>query len=194
MSRALLIPAVALSGALLLGCGDQSSPTAANDPARPEFGAERFLHLDAFLLGGDPSNPLVLQAGYAAGVTMADICADPFGQLFEGVGQIVFTPSGAALTHSLGRDISVVVYQYGGGIVTDPCPVVGAPILGSGTGDFSYTPLFTSAGTVAIHVTAHGIIDLVSGGQARLFAMARITVRPDGTLLFDQESVRLTPL
>lgn len=32
------------------------------------------------------------------------------------------------------------------------------------------------------------------GGQARVLATAQVTILPDGTLLFDEERVRLTPL
>jgi hypothetical protein len=32
------------------------------------------------------------------------------------------------------------------------------------------------------------------GGQARVFGTARVTFLPDGTLFFDEERVRLTPL
>jgi hypothetical protein len=39
-----------------------------------------------------------------------------------------------------------------------------------------------------------GIVDLVSGGQARVLGTARVTVLPDGTLLFDEERVTLTPI
>ncbi len=52
----------------------------------------------------------------------------------------------------------------------------------------------TSSGVVVNQGTVDGIVQLVSGGQARLFASLRFTVRPDGTLLFDVELVRLTPL
>ena len=94
----------------------------------------------------------------------------------------------------MGRDVNLVVYEFGAGPVTDACQLVGAPVVGTGTGDFNYTVLATAGGAVALHVTAQGTIDLVSGGQARVFATARITVLPDGTLLFDEERVRLTPL
>ena len=190
-----LVPALVLPMAMLLACGDEHSPTApAADPPRPAFSAERFIHLDAFIMGGDPGNPLALQAGYAAGLTASDICADPFSHLPEGIGQIVLTPSGGVLIHTLGRDVNLVVYQYGGGLVTDPCQLVGAPIVGTGIGNFSFTPEAGSGGAIAVHVSAQGTIDLVSGGQARVFGTARITVRADGTLLFDEERVRLTPL
>jgi hypothetical protein len=35
---------------------------------------------------------------------------------------------------------------------------------------------------------------LVRGGQARVHATAQVTVLPDGTVLFNEERVRLTPL
>ena len=49
-------------------------------------------------------------------------------------------------------------------------------------------------GAVTNHVTAQGTIDLVSGGQARVLGTGRVTILPDGTLLFDEERVSLTPL
>lgn len=39
-----------------------------------------------------------------------------------------------------------------------------------------------------------GIVDLLDGGQARVLGTARVTVLPDGTLLLDEERVKLTPL
>jgi hypothetical protein len=190
----LLLSVAALAGALALGCGEQQSPTAPADPPAPTFRAERFIHLDAFVLGGDPSNPLALQAGFDAGATPDDICADPFNQGLNGEGQIVITPPGGALLHTLGRDVNLVVYEFGAGPVTDACQLVGAPVVGTGTGKFIETILDTGPGALAIHVTAQGIVDLVSGGQARLLATARVTVLPNGTLLFDEEGVSLTPL
>jgi hypothetical protein len=45
-----------------------------------------------------------------------------------------------------------------------------------------------------VHVTVHGIVDLIEGGQARLHATVNFVIRPDGTLVKDQEPVTLTPL
>jgi len=89
--------------------------------------------------------------------------------------------------------VDLVLYQYGGGNVTDACQLTGAPILGTGIGNFSFTTEAGSGGALALHVTAQGTIALVSGGRARVLGEARVLVRPDGTLLFDQETVRLTP-
>jgi hypothetical protein len=194
--RVPLVSTAVLASALALGCADQEFPTATADPPPPppSLGAERFIHIDAFVLGGDPSNPLALQVGFDPGATPQEICADPVGQGLNGVGQIVFTPSGGALTHGSGRDVNLVVYEFGGGPVTDVCQLIGAPVVGTGTGDFTYNILALSNGGFVAHITAHGTLDLATGGQARLFATARVVVRPDGTLQFDEEQVRLTPL
>jgi hypothetical protein len=197
MHRSLIAPG-ALVGALALGCADQHSlmaPTAV-DPSSPSARAERLPAIAALQMGGDPSNPLALQAGYLPGVTAEDICADPF----QGVdteaqkGQDVFTPSGGLHEHVSGRDVHLVLYEFGGGPVTSQCELVGAPVLGTGTGDFNWNFNVVGQGRVVIHLTVHGIIDLVSGGQARVLGTARVLILPDGTFSFDAERVRLTPL
>ena len=193
-----LIAAGALAGALALGCTDQQSPMApAADPSSPSARAERFPAFAALQMGGDPSNPLALQAGYLPGVTAEDICADPF----QGVdteaqtGQDVFTQPGGFHERVSGRDVHLVLYQFGGGPVVEQCQLVGAPVLGTGTGNFSWNlNVGRSGGRVVIHLTIHGTIDLVSGGQARVLGTARVLILPDGTLFFDEERVRLTPL
>jgi hypothetical protein len=38
-----------------------------------------------------------------------------------------------------------------------------------------------------------GIVNLTGGGQARLLATAQVTVRPDKSLVIDNERVTLTP-
>ena len=77
MRRALLLPTAALAGALTLGCADQPSPTGmVTDPLAPSLGAEHVPVFSPVLLGGDPGNPLAVQAGYEAGLTAEDICPD----------------------------------------------------------------------------------------------------------------------
>jgi hypothetical protein len=147
-------------------------------------------------MGGEPSDPFALLAGLPPGGTAEDLCNGTVapGDIGDILGQFILTPPGGTLFHEQGRDANFVVYQYGGGIVTDPCQLVGAPILGTGTGDFTFNFMDTGPGALVAHVTARGTIDLVGGGQARVFALDRIVVRPDGTLLFDVEEVRVTPL
>jgi hypothetical protein len=188
-----LVPMAALAGALVLGCADQQSPT--DDSPAPSLRAERVEVVNAFQMGGDPSNPLALQVAFDADVTAEDICAGNFtGDQNQGFGHAIFTPSGGLLQHTSGRDVDLVLYQFGGGPVTDGCQLVGAPVLGTGTGKFTFPFEVTPGGAVVAHVTVQGIVDLVSGGQARVLGTARVTILPDGTLLFDEERVRLTPL
>ena len=79
-------------------------------------------------------------------------------------------------------------------IVANACAFAGAPLVGTGTGKFTFNVQDSGPGALVIHATVQGIVDLVAGGQARVFATARVTVLPDATLLFDDEVVRLTPL
>jgi hypothetical protein len=196
MRRSLLLPTAALAGALTLGCADQQSPTGlVAGPLAPSLRAERVPVISPVLLGGDPTNPLAVQAGYEAGFTAEDICpdtgehADPNAQ-----GQAIFTPPGGVHVSVSARDVSLVVYEFGEGIVTDICQLVEAPVLGTGSGKYSAQVTVSGPGAIVLHFTVQGIIDLVSGGQARLLATAQVTILPDGTLLFDEERVRLTPI
>jgi hypothetical protein len=146
-------------------------------------------------LGGDPSNPLAVQAGYEAGLIADDICpdngedVDPRAQ-----GQGILTAAGGVIVHASAHDMSLVVYEFGEGIVSNICQLVGATVLGTGSANYSSELVFTGQGSFVIHITLQGVIDLVSGGQARVNATAQVTFLPDGTLLFDEERVRLTPL
>jgi hypothetical protein len=77
----------------------------------------------------------------------------------------------------------------------DPAgPALGAPIVGTGTGHFTFLVQAADFGATIIHENVQGTIDLASGGQARVFGVARVTILPDGTQLFDVERVTLTPL
>ena len=194
MLRSLPIPTAMLASALVLGCDDPSRMTAPAESPAPSLRAERFPFIVGFQLGGDPSNPLALQAGFDAGTTAEDICADPEGQGVTGEGYILFTPRGGVIINASDRDADLVVYEFSGGPVTGPCQLVGAPVVGTGTGKFTYHVSDTGPGAVTIHVTVQGTIDLVGGGQARLWATARVVILPDDSLLFDEERVRLTPL
>jgi len=196
MSRSLLLPTTALAGALILGCADQQTPTGlVADPLVPSSRVERVPVFSPVLLGGDPGNPLAVQAGYQAGFTAEDICPDNGEHVDPNAqGQGMFTPPGGVVVDVSARDVNLVVYQFGGGVVTDICQLVAAPVLGTGSGNYSTQLIVSGPGATILHVTAQGIIDLVSGGQARVLATAQVTILPDGTLLLDKERVRLTPL
>lgn len=196
MRRSIPLSTAALAGALTLGCADEESPTGpVSHQVAPFLQAERVLVYSPVILGGDPGNPLAVQAGYEAGLTAHDICPDN-GELVDpnSQGQGVFTPPGGVVVGVSARQVNLVVYQFGQGVVSDICQLVGAPVLGTGSGKYSAQVIVSGPGAIVLHITAQGIIDLVTGGQARLLATAQVTILPDGTLLFDQERVRLTPL
>ena len=196
MHRLLLAPSFALAGALTLGCADQQSPTGLDtDPLAPSLRAERVPVFSPVLLGGDPSNPFAVQAGYEAGLTAEDVCPDT-GEHVDpnSQGQAILTPRGGVHISVSARDVSLVVYEFGEGIVTDVCQLVGAPVVGTGSGKYSTQLVVSGPGATVLHITVQGIIDLVRGGQARVLATAQVTILPDGTLLIDKERVRLTPL
>jgi hypothetical protein len=97
----------------------------------------------------------------------------------------------------------VVVFEYGAGIVVDPCVLVGAPVVATGTVKYTfrvsdlgdiYGLNLGGPGSTSIHETVEGIVDLTGGGQARLFGKVRTLWGPDNSLRFDEERVRLTPL
>ena len=198
MRRILLLPAAVVASALVLGCGDrQQPPTAPADVPTPSLRAERQPFFGFFQMGGDPEFPFAIQIGFEAGVTAEDICTDPESQpvATEGQkGQFVLTPPGGFIAHSSGRDMFMIVYEFAEGPVTGPCDLAGAPVVGTGTGKFTFMVIETGPGATVFHVTVKGTIDLVSGGEARVHGTAQVTILPDGTLLFDEERVRLTPL
>jgi len=113
------------------------------------------------------------------------------------IGQVILLPTGGVQLRVSGKSINLVVLEFGGGPVTDVCQLAlaGAPIIATGTGKATFEALAPRPGAAfAAHVTVQGIVDLVSGGQARVLGTARVTVLPDGTLLFDEERVTLTPI
>ena len=195
MHRSLLVPMAMLAGALIIGCGDSPRVTDPTDSPGPSLRAQKFINISAFAMGGDPSNPIAMMVGFDAGTTPEDVCADPTGHGNNLLGQVIITPQGGFLLHVSGHDINLVVLEFGDGPVTGQCDLVGAPIIASGTGKATSETLAARPGAALVaHVTVQGIVNLNAGGQARVLGTARVTLLPDGTLLFDEERVRLTPL
>ncbi len=180
-----------LMSTMLLACAGAPDATGPADAAPPSLGAVRILNLNAIYLGGDPADGLVVGIGFAPGVTPQDACEGNAG-IPEGLGQLILLPTGGVQSMNKGRDLHLDVFAFTG--FTDPCAMAGAPLVGSGTGKFTFLVLDSGPGGVVIHATVHGIVDLVAGGQARVLGTARITILPDGTQLFDVERVTLTPL
>jgi hypothetical protein len=147
--------------------------------------------------GGDPRDQLALMIGWEASI--ADVCAanDPLGgPVSPGIGRGVIIPSGKIHFVSLSHEANVVVVQYGAGLLGfDVCPLVGAAVVATGTVKYSSRITLATNGPGQVsHVTAEGIVDLTGGGQARLFATARFVLQSDGSVVIDEQRVRLTPL
>jgi hypothetical protein len=190
--------------AAVAGCSDPAGSTTASDvdaasqaqPApsyQPGAIVDKNVVFLTFIGGGPPTN---LAAAIALEGAIEPFCTDPETGVFSPQRGIqVITPGGRIPSHVVSRDAFVQVVEYSVGIVTDPCQLVGAPLVATGRVFFSHV-LHQSAesGQLVVHVVAHGIVDLVEGGQARLHARANVVIRPDGTLVIDQEPVTLTPL
>jgi hypothetical protein len=190
LSAALLLPV-----ALLVGCTDSGSPTRPTDPtpARPVANGAQLIRGNFGTAFGGAPNPLVVMLGFDIGVTPADVCGGTF-TVSDNSALIVLTPPGGFLAGAArGHDLPVQVFEFAG-IITNFCDLVGAPLVATGNANYTAPFLAPSSGAVVGHVTVDGIVNLVVGGQARLFGSARATVRPDGTVLFDEELVRLTTL
>lgn len=145
----------------------------------------------AALFGGGPPTNLVVSAGNAT------VC--PFSPGSPAPTITIQTPSGKFPAHRVTQEANVEVFEYSAGLITDACDLVGAPLVATGTAFFTLTTNQvtgpgTGPGSFVNHVTIHGVVDLVGGGQARLQARLQVVVRPDGTVVIDQEPVTLTPL
>ena len=212
-ARRSLLATVVLA-ALTSACADGLGPNETVGPsatahspkaASPAVGAMVFdTDLVPLVWGGDPRDGLAVAVGYEQ--TVAQICADPNGDhpLSPGSGIGVVTPAGGIPITAMTREAYVIVYQYGGGVVTNPCAqLIAAPILA--TGRVTYTVSTSDAldilspgaggpGAAIVHAVAEGVVQLTAGGDARLAATLRLVFGADGSLVFDEERVRLTPM
>jgi hypothetical protein len=69
------------------------------------------------------------------------------------------------------------------------CALVGVPVVASGTAHLTFIINARQAGA-----TVHGVVDLATGGQARLLVTTRIHFAADGSIVFDHTRITLTPL
>jgi hypothetical protein len=198
--------ALLLSVVLLASCADSGSVTAPAEIGAAHDGASgpsdrsgaiviKDFAIASVLGGGPPTN---LGIAVAAEGSVEDVCADPFSvPLSPQRGILVITPSGKLPSHAVSREALVQVFEYSAGILTSPCQLVGAPLVATGTVFVTQTVTQfagSGPGSFVVHVTIQGIVELTAGGSARLHAAAQVVVRPDGTLVKDQEPVTLTPL
>jgi hypothetical protein len=210
-----LAAGVTLGLALLtVACDDRPVPTAPTDPSALTPGLDKASSSGAqvertdfpfgFAGGGDPRDNLAFFVGPLDPVAAAALkCPDPdvIAPVSPGArAQIVTVPTGRVQVRAITREAHIAVWQFTGP-VTSTCPLVSAPVVATGIVHYTVTTTDADAfggaggpGAATWHVNAVGVVDLTSGGQARLHATARILVLPDGSLRFDEERVRLTPL
>jgi hypothetical protein len=218
--RSLLVGILATLALLIAtaACSDTSAPVAPSTPtAKPTLdnaasassgSGATIEHSDfpfGFLGGGDPRDNLAFFVGPLDPVQAVRIkCPDPsvIAPVSPGArAKILTTPSGQVQVEAITRDAHIAVWQFTGPILS-PCQLIDAPVVA--TGVVRYTVEQTNSnvldgvsggpGAATLHLEALGVVDLTSGGQARLHATARILIRPDGTLAFDVERVSLTPI
>ncbi len=84
------------------------------------------------------------------------------------------------------------VYEFPGAIGA-VCDLVGELLVATGTVDLNLTVIDGSPGAVHVGVKFRGVVDLISGGQARLHATGFTLIRPDGLFAFDHVRIILTP-
>ena len=179
--------------AVLLACTDtQGPPTndATEHHAGPAFDrAEPFFTNVGFFIS-EPGNPLLVQVGFAEGLTLAEICSGNPSLSPNSITHIVFPPSGAFLAASHGQDVPVVVYEFEG----DICDGVGESLIASGTARFHFSHTQLPDGRIVDNSGVRGTLDLGGGGQALLAVKSPFFVLPDGTVKFDKTHITLTPL
>jgi hypothetical protein len=180
---------------LLASCGDTSQVTAPVETHKPSFdpgsppdtsgpNVFRFPFFAVVFSGFETE--LAVATGFNA--PFADHCGDTPSPGQPGSAQIVLTPPGGFHLKDSGRDVSVLVFAFEGPVF-DNCLLVGAPVVASGTAHVTFTvgPRQTAA-------TVHGVVDLASGGQAKLLVTTITHFGADGSLVFDHTRIRLTPL
>jgi hypothetical protein len=190
--------------ALCVACGD--APTSTTEAALPAFDAANAPSTSGPNVVRGPFEPGVLSGpddtlAVAVGFEepFADHCADLESPDQPGGAEIVSTPAGGKHLKMSGHDLSVVVFAFAGSAMDYCRDLVGAPVVATGTANFtlSSNDLVLGGhgpGADQVSVTIHGVVDLTSGGQARLFATTQVLLRPDGSFAFDHARISLRPL
>jgi len=176
--------------ALLVGCSDNARlPTDQGPHAKPDMQGAEVIPADVAFLVTSATSPLALAVGFNVGVTLADVCAGNPTNSPNSHALIVLPPPGGFLAgHGHGQDVPILVYDYTG----DLCDGVGETLIASGTGSFEISNLVPINGNFMGVGAVQATLDLVSGGQARLFAQGPTYILADGSIKFDK--TRITPL
>jgi hypothetical protein len=185
-----------MASVLYVACAD--APTNTTEPTLPALATKAPPTSGPNVVRG-PFSPGVLSgdAGLAVAVgfeePFADHCADLESPDQPGSTQVVFTPPGGFHVKQSGHGLSVTVYEFEGVLTGNVCELVGAPVVATGTANFTLT---VGGGTGAENavVIIRGVVDLTSGGQARLLATTHVLIRPDGSFAFDHTRISLRSL
>jgi hypothetical protein len=197
----LVIPAVQLAGCTDSGVttpADAPPPTFAHANAPPTSGprVQRGVPLSVGI--GVVETGLAMVAGFATPLTHEN-CQSPQFSSIPIPQQQVSTASGREQFTTSKQDVEVFVFRLEGGL-TDICQVVDAPLVATGFASFTWgeknvpPPGELGPGAGIVRLNTHGVLNLVGGGQARLFARFYLHFDPEGNLVTDTEIVRLTPL
>jgi hypothetical protein len=201
LALSLLLPVVPLAS-----CADSTSVTVPAETQTPQFDAANAPSQSGPNVVRGPFEPGVLSGpdavlAVAVGFEepFADHCADFESPDQPGGAQIVSTPPGGKHLRMSGHDLRVVVFAFEGMVGNYCQDLAGAPVVATGIANLTLSSndlVLGGAGPGAdqVNVTIHGVLDLASGGQARLFATTHVLVRPDGSFAFDHTQIRLTPL
>jgi hypothetical protein len=199
------LPSLFLPVAFVASCADSDNLTTPGDAVVP-VSAQRNAPTTsgpnvtrglpvAFTIGPDPQSGLLLEAGFDAPFTALN-CTDLSSFPLSLTQQQVSTPSGHLHFTTLPQEVSVDVFLIEGGF-TNFCQLVDAPVVATGTATVRVTEAYGAdggSGATTINFTVHGVLDLTSGGSARVLGTAHLIIRPDGSLVRLSETIRLTPL
>lgn len=185
--------------ALALGvvnCSDNSSIAAPSDPPALQFSAGKAPPQSGPNVARIPFATSIVFSGFDTEIAVAvgfdepfeEHCADFTSATQLGTTQLVFTPPGPVHLRGSGHDVDVIVFAFDEPVF-DNCLLVGAPVVATGTAHF--TGVFNPRqGSGAVH----GIVDLTAGGQARLLVTTQTHFAADGSIVFDNTEIRLTPI
>jgi hypothetical protein len=176
--------------ALLVGCTDGTGvPTDQGPHAKPDMNGAEVIPSDVSFMVTNAT--LAILVGMNGDVTPADVCAGNVTNSPNSHALVVLPPPGGFLAgHGHGQDVPILVYEYTG----DLCDGVGETLIASGTGSFEISTIAPINGNFMGAGAVRATLDLVSGGQARLFIQGPTYILADGSVKFDKTRIIFTPL
>jgi hypothetical protein len=121
-----------------------------------------------------------------------EICGGSGPEVFDGGGvtRILITPSGSFHIRDQLHQATIVFYE---GATGDVCELSSHRIIGTGTGNLHFTTK-EKATSFAVQATFGGILDLVSGGRARLLGVGNVVFDKFGNLTVHEDHFSLKPI